>query len=346
MTDEIKQYDPVVVAAYTHSARSATSRFRVRQYIPWLAERGVMVDDHIPLFATGCRLPSPFKTAARIPALWTSRRADVVWLNRELVQGYATFERWLKRPRVMDVDDAIWLDWPLGRRCLPGVARAMDTIVAGNAYLADWFGQYCKDVRVMPTAIDVERYRLRDLEQARRQDEFVIGWTGLASNYKFLDLIGPALTRFFADHDDARLWVMAQRPWQQSYLAQNRVRFIKWSPAVEAEALREMTVGIMPLPNTEWTRGKCSFKMLQYLAVGLPVVVSPVGMNREVLQRGTVGYAADTQDQWYDALHSLYQQREHGIQMGLTGRGVIESEYNTALVTEQLARLFRELAGR
>ena len=101
----------ITVAALTAGLNTPSSRFRIRQYTARLAEHGIIIKEHIPFFEKSCGLPSPFKAAARIPALWRTRDADLIWLGKELVQGYETFERFLKRPRLMDVDDTIWLNF-------------------------------------------------------------------------------------------------------------------------------------------------------------------------------------------------------------------------------------------
>ena len=342
----MERANTINIAALTGSLDDPASRFRVRQYIPRLAELGVNVCEHIPFFGKSCGLPSPFKTCSRIPALFRSRHADLVWVSRELVQGYETFERLLKRPRVMDVDDAIWLSRPFGFFAAADTARVMDAVIAGNDYLAEYFSRYCKTVHVVPTAIDLSRYELRPDSGSETPKRFVIGWTGLASNYKYLKLIEKPLKRFLHDHPDAELLLVAQRTWESREIAPDRIRFTPWCRENEAGVLQEMSVGIMPLSDDKWTRGKCSFKMLQYMAVGLPVVVSPVGMNRDVLQKADIGFAANSPDEWYDALKSLYEDRTLGVKLGSAGRRLVEQFYNADLIAAELARIFKSVLGR
>ncbi|MCX5638292.1 MAG: glycosyltransferase family 4 protein [Planctomycetota bacterium] len=335
----------IKVAALTGGWDEPGSRFRFRQYFPGLAKRGVDVTEHVPFFERSCGLPSPFKICARIPAVLHSRNADVVWFSRELVQGYETFERLLKRPRVMDVDDAIWLDWPFGKFFMPRIARAMDVIVAGNNYLADYFSRYCKTVYVVPTAIDLGRYKLRANMTGEPPEKFIIGWTGLACNYKYLRIIAPVLHRFIQKHDRVELMVVSNLPWRDKLPSPEKVRFVPWDRDNEVVALLSMSVGIMPLTDDKWTRGKCSFKMLQYMAVGLPVVVSPVGMNREVLQKGNCGFAATSPDEWYKALERLYDDWSLQVKLGRAGRKVVEQFYDADTISIELARIFKSLLG-
>jgi glycosyltransferase involved in cell wall biosynthesis len=336
----------VKVAALTGELNAPGSRFRIRQYIPHLAQQGIVVDDHILFFKKSWPVPSALKRAvARIPSLLRSRDADLVWVSRELVGGYETFERLLKRPRMMDIDDAIWLNWPFGRFVARDIARAMDAVVVGNTYLADYFGRYCKNIYIVPTAVDLNRYKLRPAGCERRE-KFVIGWTGLASNYKYVNLVEPVLHRFMQEHDRAELMLVSDFAWKSELLPTEKVRFIPWSAENEATVLHSMSVGIMPLPDDEWSRGKCSFKMLQYMAVGLPVVVSPVGMNRELLAKAEVGFAASTPDEWYEALERLYDDRPLQVKLGQAGRQVVERFYNADTVASELARIIKSLAGR
>ena len=342
----MKNQNEIKVAALTGRITSPASRVRIRQYIKPLAEQGIIVEDHIPYWGESCGLPSPFKMAARIPALFRTRDADVVWISRSLVQGYATFDRILKRPRVMDVDDAIWLAWPFGKTAMPFIARGMDTIVAGNSYLADYFSTYCKNIHIIPTSIDLNRYTKRNVNEQNKPNKFTIGWTGLACNYQYMELIADALKSFLTNHDDAELMLLSNEPWQNTELPSDKVRFVPWSEKNEATVLHEMSVGVMPLKDDPWTKGKCSFKMLQYMAVGLPVVVSPFGMNADVLAKDDVGFAAKTEDEWYQALEALYNDWSLQVRLGQAGRKIVEEHYSAETAAVKLGQIFRDTADR
>ncbi|MHC4926393.1 MAG: glycosyltransferase family 4 protein [Planctomycetota bacterium] len=330
------------VAALTGGLNTASTRFRVRQYIPLLAEAGIEVTEHIPYWGTSCGLPSPFKTVSRIPGVWRSRKADVVLISKELVQGYETFERRLKRPRILDIDDAIWLNWPMSRWSQPRIARGMDAIVVGNDYLADYYSRYCSNIHVLPTAIDTDRYLPKP--DGRHDEKFVIGWTGQACNYTHLHHIAPALKQFMDNHSDVELLIITNRPFKSTILPAEKIRYVQWTPEIETSGLHQMDVGIMPLLDNNWTRGKCSFKMLQYMASGLPVVVSPVGMNRSVLAKDDCGFAAKTHADWVEALETLYRDRSIGPGKGRVGRAVIEQYYAVGQVARQWSEIFRHYA--
>ena len=336
----------ITVAALTAGVNTPSSRFRIRQYIPQLVKEGIKIHEYIPYFEKSCGLPSLFKAAARIPALFQSRSADLVWIGKELVQGYETFERLLKQPRIMDVDDAIWLSRPFGGFAAADIARAMDAIVVGNNYLADYFSRYCRNIYVVPTAVDPERYVAR-IESASEPEKFVIGWTGLACNYKYLNIIEPVLQKLLREYDRIEMLLISNKPWKKiKNFPPNKIKFIRWSEENEVSALHRLSVGIMPLTDDKWTRGKCSFKMLQYMAASVPVVVSPVGMNREVLEKGEIGFGVKTENEWYEALKTLYQDWPRQKQMGLTGRNIIEESYSADIVAKELAGIFRTMASK
>jgi glycosyltransferase involved in cell wall biosynthesis len=343
MNYDANRQQTITLAAITAGFNRPSSRFRIRQYIDRLAGYGVIVRELTPFTDKTYYFPGPLKAVTRISALYRCRGADVIWLSRGFVEGYETFERLLKRPRILDVDDAVWLRGPFGRFAMPDIARAMDAVIAGNGYLAEYFGRYCKKVYVVPTAIDLDRFTLRPGSKNEQGDKFVIGWTGSSSNFKYLDTIEPVLARFLREHKRAELLLTADRPWDFKLLPADKVSFIPWSAQEEIRVLHSMSVGIMPLADDKWARGKCAFKMLQYMAVGLPVIVSPVGTNRDVLQKADIGFAASSPDQWYEALVSLYKDRLLRVKLGLSGRKVVEQFYSADIVARDLADIFKSL---
>lgn len=356
------------VAALTSGRNVPSARFRIRQHIAPLRAAGIAVREHAPpiekyaplpgfapllngtrprpaAFLLPCRaLWEGAKLAARIPGVVASWHSDVTWLGRELLPGCRTLEPALKRPYVLDVDDAIWLSRPWAAAAIGRVARDAALVLAGNAYLAEWLGAHCRDVRVVPTAIDCERFRPRDTPPASGENDFVIGWTGSSSNLKYLHALEMPLRRFLGRHANAVLCVVADRAPQFSDLPAGRVRFVRWSPDVEANAVRAFDAGLMPLPDEPAARGKCSFKMLQYMACGVPVVVSPVGMNAEVLARGDCGFAARTPADWEDALEALHADPDTRARLGAAGRVIAERHYSRAVVGATLAQVFGEFA--
>lgn len=349
------------VAALTAGAAAPSARFRVRQHVPPLRESGIEVREHVPAIGRYAPLPAwpegwrsvyaphfaPWqvaKLAARVPGIAGSWRSDLTWLQRTFLPHTQSLEWLLKGPLVFDVDDAIWSTGAVARAAATSLGRRARTVIAGNAYIAEWFSDFCGDVRVIPTGVDTDRFLPSPpREAAGRAGRFTLGWTGTASNLVYLEAIEDELAAFFRRHADAELLVVADRPPRFRRLAAPRVRFLRWSPEVEADALASIDVGIMPLPDNRWTRGKCSYKMLQYMACAKPVVASPVGMNVELFARGSIGLPARA-GEWAEALEH-FRDRERGAACGTTGRQVVEREFSRRVVSRALADVFLDLAG-
>ena len=350
------------ITALTSGKTVPSARFRVRQHIAPLRSKGIHIREYTPAidkyappppFLTvsnpmGLTLGKAFwkciKTSVRFPGAIGSWKGDLTWLEREMHPGFLTFEPFLKHPVILDVDDAIWLAKPFGWRATRKIAKIADVVLAGNRHIADWFSSVAEDVRIVPTAIDTDRIRPRNFQDFKRSDRpFIIGWTGTSSNYEALYQIEMVLAKFLKNHT-AELWVMADQPPGFSQLRSDRVRFVKWDPNGEITILGQMDVGLMPLPSDRWSLGKCSFKMLQYMAAGLPVVVSPVGMNNEVLAMGDIGFSAVTHDDWYDALSCLYDDAKCAYDYGVNGRMIVENHFSRRVISTILADIFKEFS--
>lgn len=348
----------IPVAAVTSGVHLPSTRFRVRQHIEPLRGFGFEVREFCPMVDKYA--PIPFfdgrvnrrailpiygawmgvKLATRIPAIIGSYAHHITWLGREFLPGYPTLEGLLKRPLVLDVDDAIWLTTPFGEAAVRRIARLADAVIAGNRYLADWFAPYAKKIHVIPTAVDADRFR-PGKDTKRNSGKFCVGWTGSASTLPFLEAIEEPLHRFLSDFPDAELRVMAERPVSFKKIPPDKWLFEPWSPQKEAAFLEGLDVGLMPVPNTKLGKGKCAFKMLLYMSAEVPVIGSPVGMNREVLSLGNCGFTALEASDWYEALAFLYRHEDQAHAMGKTGRRVVLRYFDRFVVTASIADVFR-----
>lgn len=282
----------------------------------------------------------PLGALGRLPGVLAARRSDITWLERELIPGRSTLERFAGRRRLFDVDDAIWL--LSETRFSEEIAEMCDGVIAGNQYIADHYRERGARTWVVPTSIDTDVWR--PLER-REGEGLTIGWIGSQSNLPYLYEIEEALADFLTGHDDARLLIVCDRDPSFKKIPARSWRFVPWSPQTEVSLVREMDAGLMPLADTAWTRGKCAFKMISYMAVGIPVVVSPVGVNREILEQAEVGLAARSTDEWYDALRALYEDRDLGLRLGAAGRRLVEEKYSVNSNVVALAEIFLEVAG-
>jgi glycosyltransferase involved in cell wall biosynthesis len=349
----------IKVAALTSGRVVPSARFRVRQHIPSLRESGILVREFVPAIDKYASLPDwlggkirfnpvyplwqGIKVSTRIPGIIGTYRSDVTWLERLLLPGFLTMEPLCRRPLVFDVDDAIWLSTPFGRQAVRHVARRADMILAGNGYIADWLSDCSRNIRVHATAVDTDSFRPFPKEDGFLRERFAIGWIGTSANLAFLEALEEALQRVLRALSDAVLLVVSDRPPAFRDLPGDKVRYIPWNEREEALWINQMDVGLMPLQDDEWARGKCSFKMLQYMACAKPVVVTPVGMNNEVLSLGAVGIPASDPGDWHEAISFLHRDRNRCRQYGAAGRKVVEDHFSHRIVARRLAEIFRTL---
>lgn len=334
-------YPAIKVAALTGGKYVPSARFRIRQLIPALRQYGIEMHEFIPPVS---RYPSARKwvrplwgvaaLAGRIPAIIATYKYDIVLLQRELLSTLVTLEPLTKCPRVLDVDDAIFLH--RGGRFAKRLAQLSDLIICGNDFIAEWFSEWNKNVVVIPTAIDPSQYIPR-VEIRSAQDKLVIGWIGTSGNFKYLYKIESALEKVIKARPGVILRIIADKKPEFKGKLNEKCEYIKWSLETEITDIQNMTIGIMPLDNTEWEKGKCSFKMIQYMSCGIPVVVSPVGMNVQILSESKVGFGVNNLEEWVDALIGLLDSPEQCEQMGSNARKLVEAKYSIDAVVPKLS---------
>lgn len=339
------------VSAFTAGAQVPSTRIRVRQYRDALAARGVTVTEHpaVPNKFSGEPFAVPraaweaLQLASRAPGLVAARGADLVWLEREFVWRRRTLERFAgrKEQRVLDVDDAIWLDGD--GRFSEAIAGECAGVIAGNAHIAEHYARHTAKTWVVPTSVDMNRWR-----RARRprRDKWVVGWSGTSGNFRYLMEIEAPLAQLLSEIPEMELSIVADRPPPWKALPRGRHRYTRWSEAGEVALVHEMDVGLMPLAMEPWALGKCAAKMLISMAASQPVVVTPVGVNDEILQMADVGFGARTPDEWYRHLRWLYDHRDEAEAMGARGAALVEERFSLEVCASRLAEIFHEVAGR
>lgn len=285
--------------------------------------------------------------ARRVLDVLRARRFDLVLIEKELfpwVPGPVEQLLLSGVPYVVDYDDAIFhsydqhpsraVRWSLGRK-IAGLMRAAKLVIAGNEYLAG----YAQDagaprVAILPTAIELERYRERAWKE---ESAFTVGWIGSPSTARYVALVAPALEE--ACRGGGRLVVIGA---DKLDLAGVATTYRPWTEAGEAEEISKFDVGIMPLPDGPWERGKCGYKLIQYMASGVPVVASPVGVNSALVEAGVNGFLPTGMECWSHALCSLRDQVDLRRLMGSNGRRKVEQQYCTAVVAPQLVSLLSQ----
>lgn len=328
------------VAAFTGGRTMSSARFRIRQLIAPLSWESIDVAENAALFSSWpprSRWLRPIWFLAtlgqRLPAVVRSHQYDLTILQREMVSTYVTLEGLTRCPRVMDVDDAVWLHerGAFFKRLL----RKCEAAICGNDFLAAYVSTVIPNILVLPTLVDTMRFQPDNAMQARNSRP-IIGWSGLHAGSKYLLTIERPLKLLLEKYPDVVLRIVSDRPVHFSILPKRQIQFVKWSPEIEVGSLQDITMGLMPIDDSLWSRGKCSYKMLLYMACGIPVVVSPYGMNREVLSQSEVGYGAQSDDEWVDAMSALIDDSSLRMAFGKNARSVVLDNYS---ITSQLPRL-------
>ena len=346
----------IKVAAVTSGVNTPSTRFRIRQHIKNLKEDGVSVKEYVPRIDKNYS-PARFfgvspkkyplryaaiqasKLATRIPSVIGSYCSDVTLLSREILPGYPSIEFIYKRPIITDIDDAIWLSRPFGKVAARNVACRSDVLIVGNQFLASWFHKFNDNIYIVPTAVEVPSLDLESipLESAGRDEVITIGWIGTKGNLRYLKAIEPALNEVLDVYSKkVRLLVMSDGIFSST---RKNVINISWSLDKQNKFFEAIDIGIMPLFNDEWCRGKCSFKLLQYMAYGKSSVASPVGMNIEVINNSEGGVLAATHREWVDGLRLLIESRSTRLAHGKKGRDHVKTYYARKVVSEKISSI-------
>ena len=338
-----------------------SQRFRYEQYLLYLTQRDIeyiiypFLDErtHRVLYLPGHTTTKVVGLLRgffrRIVHLFRASRATYVFVHREATPIGPPWVEWFlakvaRRKIIYDFDDALWLidssrvnpgvaiiKWP-GK--VVSVCRWSYAVSAGNAYLASFAQQQTSRVVVNPTTIDTDHHHNR--VQRQTTDQPTIGWTGSHSTLKYLEPLVPVLEQLAQDYTFQFL-VIADRP---PPLPLTFLTFVPWQQATEVDDLLRMHIGIMPLPDDPWAQGKCGFKALQYLALGIPALVSPVGVNTRIVTHQVEGYHCTTEQEWYQHLATLLTHPEQRATMGKAGRRKVVEHYSVQSNAKNFLSLF------
>jgi glycosyltransferase involved in cell wall biosynthesis len=318
----------------------ASTRYRVLQYLPALEEAGIRSE---------IRVLS--KTARNWWRLLSQvRMADVVFVQKKL---FSTLEisllRRLSKRLVYDFDDAVmYKDGPASerlharqRRRFAATANRADLLIAGNDYLSGEARACRRPTVVIPTPIDMSRYAAK-APKSDAQGGVVLGWIGSRGTLKYLRGIAPALEALGKRFPGVSLKIIAD-----DFFDLEHMPVIKkdWSAAEEIADLHSFDIGLMPLTDDVWTRGKCGFKLLQCMAVGLPVVCSPVGANRRIVTDGVEGYWASNHSEWFEKIAALLNDAALAQAMGARGREKVLQTYSLQANAPLLIQALRQPQG-
>lgn len=329
--------------------RSPSQRFRFEQYLPILNREGIefkhsyLLDqkDDKTFYSKGNYFKK-FKIVLksllkRLGELRTIKQYDIAFIQREsFMLGTSYFERKIAQKGVklvFDFDDSIWLQnvsnanrnfaWLKDPNKTAQIIKCSTLVFAGNKYLANYALQYNKNVTIIPTTIDTEEYKRIPQNNS---SVINIGWSGSITTIQHFNHAIPFLKKIIEKYGNkVKITVIGDANYSNPELG---IKGLGWKRETEIAELSTFDIGIMPLPDDEWAKGKCGLKGLQYMALEIPTIMSPVGVNSEIIQDGVNGFLAESAEEWVQKIEALIQSPELRIKMGKAGRKTIEDHYS------------------
>lgn len=326
-----------------------SNRYRVEQYLPYLEEKGIRYclrpfwrsAGYKILYKKGYYFQKIyffiFGSISRLIDLLSINSFDAVFIHREAYPlGGPIFEKLLrvfKKPFVFDFDDAIFMptisrhNTFIARFKRPqkalSIIKMSKYVIAGNRYLADFALKYNSSVVIIPTSIDTDRYFPVPNKSHR---EIIIGWSGSVTTQDFLNSLNNVFRVLFEKYKNVKLKIVGGQFSLND--CTNNIENKPWVLKDEIEDLRSFDIGIMPMPDSEWSKGKCGFKAILYMSMGIPAVCSAVGVNKEIITDGVNGFLADSKEEWIKKLSLLIENPKLRQQTGLLGRETVVERYS------------------
>ena len=316
-----------------YNIHGPSSRYRVFQFIAPLSQHGFKCSVlEAPEGNNRKRLSYParlFALALQSEVLYIQKRTFPGWLSRTLKR--------INPHIIFDLDDAIYLqNWNTHK--VREILQLSQTVVAGNQVLADYALQYNPNAHIIPTVVDAIYYQPSFNKHRSQDPRTVLGWIGIDPNRGDLALLKPVFD-WLAEQKAGSivLRTVGKRPFEMDTMLE--VEFVPWTLETSLSMLQTFDIGLMPLEDTPWNRGKCGFKLIEYLAVGIPAVASPVGVNTEIIKDGETGFLAKHISDWQLHLTRLIEDQQLRRHMGQVGRQHIEEHYSLDAVLPRLIEI-------
>ncbi|MCH2231484.1 MAG: glycosyltransferase family 4 protein [Crocinitomicaceae bacterium] len=341
--------------------QAPSQRFRFEQYFDLLKKNGFEISEYAflddkgwaSLYKEGSILKKAFAMLRsfmrRFILLFKLNDADFVFIHREASMiGPPVFEwiiaKILRKKFIYDFDDAIWLPnysesnakfhklKAYGK--VKKIIKWADHVVVGNEYLKEYALQFNSNVSVIPTTIDL--VNVHNI-QTEHREKVVIGWTGTHTTAKYLAQIIPIIEKLEQEFD-FEFRVISNHPPE---LKLKSLRYVEWNKKTEIQDLAKINIGIMPMEDSKWSRGKCGFKGLQYMALNIPALMSPVGVNSEIVEHGVNGFICDTPESWESTLRKLITDIELRKKIGDKGNKTVQERYSVRANSKNYLNLFK-----
>lgn len=355
----------VLYVAAHRPDRSPSQRFRFEQYIQYLKEQGfdydfsylITPEDDKFFYKPGNTIKKmrvvARSYAQRYKDAMKASTYDIIYIQREaFMTGSTYFEKVFSESAakvVFDFDDSIWLsnvseankkfNWLKNSGKTANIIKLADMIFAGNQYLADYARQYNENVEIIPTTIDTDEYQRLDIPN--EDGKICIGWSGSITTIQHFEYAIPFLKKVKEKFGDkVKFKVVGDGSYKNVELG---IEGLPWRKDTELADLSSFDIGIMPLPDDEWAKGKCGLKGLQYMALEIPTLMSPVGVNAEIIQDGDNGFLATDIDEWVDKISKLVESAELRKEMGQKARQTVLDKYSVQALKDTYLRLFNSL---
>ncbi|HBF87392.1 MAG TPA: glycosyl transferase family 1 [Bacteroidales bacterium] len=354
----------ILFIAPLYPTRSPSQRFRFDQYMSFFKENNIWItysqlinetDDKI--FYSKGKLFQKFLLTLkfffiRLKDVFRASKYDIIFIQREaFFIGTVLFEKLFKMSKakiIFDFDDSIWLNdvsegnknlrWLKKPSKIKTIINIADIVFAGNNYLAVFAKKYNSNVKIVPTTINTNYHILKNRTE---KSKICIGWTGTQTTLKHFETAIPALHKIKQMfRDKVYFKIIVDVPYTNSLI---EIKTVQWRLNSEIEDLSEFDIGIMPLPDDEWAKGKCGFKGLQYMSLEIPTVMSPVGVNSEIIQDGKNGFLANTEEEWIQKLSLLIESKELRDKLGKSGRNTVIEKYSVISQREKYLEYFNNL---
>lgn len=355
----------VLVISDHRRYRSPSQRYRYEQYISYLEKNGfeftfspiINESDDKVFYSKGKVLLKALITfksiLIRIKDWMRYDQFNIIFIQREaLYIGSTFFEHKAFRSKakvIFDFDDSIWLmdTSPENKKYEflknPDKAKTnlkhAHLVIAGNNYLADFAKQYNRNTIVIPTTVDCDLHLPKP--GLRNKEQVVIGWSGSISTVKHFEAFVPVLKKLKAKYGNKIVFKLLGEPNYKN--TELNIIGDQWRSETEVDQLNKMDIGIMPLPDDKWANGKCGLKGLTYMACGVATVMSPVGVNKEIISHGENGFLANTEEEWIHCLSQLIENKELRLKLGEAGRRTVVDKFSVQANKENYLKAFQSV---
>jgi len=350
------------IVPYTKEGQS--NRLRVEQFLPYLRERGIQYKlrpfvfkrFYEILYLRGNYVKKLifflYSLFGRLIDIGRLIKYDAVFIHREACPFGPPFFEWIaykiRKRIIFDFDDAIYLpsrsisnnlvEQLKNPAKVPYIIKISDRVIAGNSFLSDFATRFNSKVSIIPTCIDTETY----CNTGTRHDTrgLTIGWIGSSTTVEYVDLLRNVLKILMEKYHNLNIKIIGG---EFKIDGVNAITNKKWRLESEISDLKSIDIGVMPMPDNDWTRGKCGFKALLYMSLQIPCVCSPVGVNRHIIQDGVNGFLASSEKEWVDKLSFLIESEELRKRIGCKGRKTVEERYSVKLYKDRYLQLLEEI---